>query len=74
MKLSSGLKVSQHGEAAGGGEQLARSGLVDLANQPRKAGVLVFGHGLKHRPEFRLQRQGGGMAGKIDRAFAKRAQ
>ena len=50
-----------------GGEGLGGPGVVDLADQGGQAAPL--GHPVEHRPELRLQGQGGGVARQVDGAF-----
>ena len=62
--------VSEGRDAAGGCEQTTLPGLINLSDEPRKAEPSARGHGIENSPELWLQRDRGGVAGQIDRAFA----
>lgn len=57
-------------DTAGGGEKATLPGLINLSDEPRKAEPSARGHGIENSPELGLQRDRGGVAGQIDRAFA----
>ena len=66
--------MGKRGQTAGRSQKLTGPGLVDLANHGGKTKLLIIGHSFEHSPKLRLQRQGRGVAGQIDRAFAQGTQ